>query len=163
MAKTKAQKQESVAALSDVAKKANSVVFASFDKLTVGDETELRRALRGTGNSYQVVKKTLLKRALNDAGFEGEMPPLAGMLAIAYGEDLISPAREVYNFQTAHKDNISIVGGVFDGKFMNQEEMMSIATIPSIKVLYGQIANVINSPIQGLVIALNALAEKKTA
>jgi len=97
------------------------------------------------------------------------MPNLEGMVAIAYGDDLLSPAREVFNFHKTHKDNVSIVGGVYEGKFMSQEEMMAVATIPPIEVLYGQFVNVINSPIQGFVMALNAIADlpaqagKKTA
>ena len=169
MAKTKAQKGDQLTSLGQIAKTAKSVVFVQFDKLTVNDETELRRALRNESNSYGVVKKTLLRKAFTEAGIEGEMPNLEGMVAIAYGDDLLSPAREVFNFHKTHKDNVSIVGGVYEGKFMSREEMMAVATIPPIEVLYGQFVNVINSPIQGFVMALNAIADlpaqagKKTA
>ncbi len=163
MAKTKTQKQAAVSSLAEIAKEAKSIVFVGFDRLLVKDETQLRRALKQAGNNYQVVKKSLLKKAFENSSFGGEMPKIDGMVAIAYGEDLISPAREVYTFQKDHKDNVSIVGGVFDGKYMSKEEMMSIATIPSTQVLRGQFVNIINSPIQGLVIALSAIADKKTA
>ncbi len=46
---------------------------------------------------------------------------------------------------------------------MNKAEMMEIATIPSRETLLGMFVNVINSPIQGFVVALNSIAEKKTA
>jgi ribosomal protein L10 len=39
--------------------------------------------------------------------------------------------------------------------------MMAIATIPPREVLYAQLANLINSPIQRLAIALDQIAGKK--
>ncbi len=56
---------------------------------------------------------------------------------------------------------MGILGGIFEGEFLNRERMLEIATIPSQIVLRGMFANVINSSIQRLVIALGAIAEKK--
>ena len=55
------------------------------------------------------------------------------------------------------------MGGVFDGEYMDKAAMTAIANIPDVPVLRGMFVNVINSPIQGMVIALNAIAEKKSA
>jgi len=163
MAKTREQKKEMVSTISDISKLDGSVVFVNFTKLLVKDETALRNQLRDNNISYKVVKKTLLKKGFDGSSVTGDMPELEGMLAIAYGTDLIAPAREVYEFQKTHKDNIAIVGGVFEGKYMTKEEMMSIATIPSQQVLYGQFVNLINTPIQQIVTALSKIAETKTA
>jgi len=92
---------------------------------------------------------------------EGDIPQLDGELALAYSDDLTAPARGVYDFQKGHKDNVAILGGIFEGKYMNQIAMTEIAMIPPTQVLYGQFVNLINSPIQGLVVALNKIAEKK--
>lgn len=163
MAKTRDQKKEMVSILENISKESKSVVFVNFTKFLVKDETALRNKLRQSGVSYKVVKKTLLKKGFDKSSITGEMPELEGMVAVAYGDDLIAPAREVYDFQKTRKDNVAIVGGVFEGKYMNKEEMMSIATIPSTQVLYGQFVNLINTPIQQFVTALSKIAEKKTA
>jgi large subunit ribosomal protein L10 len=155
------KKKSLVATLESSLKTANSVVFVKFDKLKVADVNILRRSLQKEGIGYIVSKKTLLKRALGTRGVEGTLPELPGQLAIAYGEDLLSPAREVLAFYKGHKDNISIVGGVFESKYMNAEEMMSIATIPPREVLLSQIAYLLKSPIQRLAIAVNAVAGTK--
>lgn len=161
MAKTKDQKIQTVKDLSTLIKASKSVVFVNFDKLTVGDETVLRRALIDSGNAYKVVKKTLLRKAFEGLGVAGEMAELPGMIGIATGEDLIAPAREVYGFQTGHKDFVSIVGGVFDGKFMSKDEMMSIATIPPLPTLQSMFANIINSPLQRFAVVLGEVAKVK--
>jgi ribosomal protein L10 len=74
---------------------------------------------------------------------------------------LSSPAREVYEFQKKYKNSISILGGVFEGKFMDMEAMVSVAQIPGLKTLQAQFVNLINSPIQGFVMALSEIAKKK--
>ena len=155
------KKKELVASLDKALKGANSVVFVKFDKLKVADVNTLRRTLQTQKVGYQVAKKTLLKRALSTHGITGEIPEVGGQVAIAYSEDLLAGAREVFNFQKTHKENISIVGGVFEGKYMSAEEMMSIATIPPLQTLRGMFVNLINSPIQRLVIGLDQIAQGK--
>ncbi len=161
MAKTKLQKKDMLDKLSVIAKEAGSAVFVSFDKLTAKEETELRKILRANNTTYQVVKKTLLQKAVSEAGLEGSMPPIEGTVALAYGQDLTAPAREVYEFAKKHKEQVSIQGGLFEGRIMSQVEMMEIATIPPTQQLRGMFVNIINSPIQRFVIALGQIAEKK--
>lgn len=141
----------------------NSMVFVSFHALKVADATAMRRELTKNGVGFFVAKKTLTKRALDSKKYEGSIPALAGEFGLAYGKDLVAPARGVYEFQKKLKDQVTIVGGVFEKKYMDKEGMTAIASIPPIKTLYGMFVNVINSPIQGLVIALDQVAKKKTA
>ncbi len=162
MAVSKQKKGEVLEKLGGALKGANSVVFVKFHGLSVADTRTLRSKLREEGVGYTVAKKTLIRKALNDVSASGEVPELPGELALAYGSDPIAPARGVYEFQKKFKDAVSIMGGIFENSFRNKEEMLSIATIPPLQVLHGQFVNLINSPIQGLVIALNSIAEKKS-
>jgi large subunit ribosomal protein L10 len=155
------KKKEIVSGLEKSIKDSNSVVFVKFDKLLVADANSLRRKLQSQDIGYLVSKKTLLKRALDSQKIEGVLPELNGQIGIAYGQDLISPSREIFNFAREHKDNIQIVGGVFEGKYLNASEMISIATIPPLQVLRGMFVNLINSPIQRMAVVLNAIAEKR--
>lgn len=162
MALTKEKKSEILAKLDTVKQNADSIVFVNFSGLPVADSTTMRTKLRAEGVSYFVAKKTLIKRAFEGA-FEGEMPELDGEIALAYSTDAIAPAQNVKEFTATFKENIAIAGGVFQGVYKSKEEMTEIASIPSLLVLRGMFANVINSPIQGLVLGLNAIAEKKNA
>ncbi len=158
---SKGKKKEIIEKVSDLLKDAKSVVFFNFKGFNVKNTIEMRRKLRESQVGYIVAKKTLAKRAFDEAKIAGEMPVIVGETAMAYSADLTAPAREVLSFQKKFKDNLSIVGGIFDGKYMNKDEMMAIALIPSQQTLYAQFVNVINSPIQGFVVALNKIAEKK--
>ncbi len=163
MARTKVEKKEILEKLQSIVKDANSMIFVNFHGLNVGDTTLVRRKLKSENVGFFVSKKSLTRKALESKKIEGILPELTGEVGLAFGPDLIAPAREVYEFQKKYKGNITILGGVFDGKYMTKEEMMGIALIPSVNTLRGMFVNVINSPIQGFVMALDQIAKKKTA
>jgi large subunit ribosomal protein L10 len=162
MAITKEKKQTILAKLEGVRSDSESIVFVRFNKMAVNDTTAMRSKLRDLGVGYFVAKKTLMKRAF-DGSYQGTMPELEGEIAVAYSADAIAPAQNIKEYAGKYKDKISIAGGVFQGVYKNAEEMTEIASIPSLQVLRGMFVNVINSPIQGLVLGLNAIAEKKQA
>jgi large subunit ribosomal protein L10 len=161
MAITKAKKAEIFENLGAIAKGEGSRVFVNFHGLSVTDTTAVRRGLKSEGVNYVVAKKTIAGKAFSESGISGELPALPGELAIAYGEDLLAPAREVYKFQKTFKDKISILGGVFEKRFVGAEEMVTIATIPPRRALYAQFVNLINSPIRRFVVVLDKIAQSK--
>lgn len=161
MAITKEKKKEIVASLEKTIAKSKSVVFVNFHKLLVKDASAVRRALQSEKVGYVVAKKSLFKRVLDSIKIKGEVPTLNGELALAYGEDLIAPARSIYEFQKKLDGKVSIMGGIFDGKYKSQAEMLSIASIPPLQVLRGMFVNVISSPIQRLAVVLGEISKKK--
>lgn len=162
--KTKADKQAIVETLAGKVKSSVSSVFVHFHKLTVDDEYPMRRELTGKGVKYFITRKSLIKRAAAEAGVTGDVPELKGEIAIAHlmgdGEVTTVPG-SIYEFVKKLKDKLTIVGGIVEGKYVNAAEMMALATIPPTPVLRGMFVNVINSPIQGLAVALSKIAEKK--
>ncbi len=164
MAITKAKKLEVVKSLSDSLKNAVSVVFVHFKGLTVADTSAMRKALKKEDVGYYVAKKTLIKRALEAKGYTGTLPEMGGEIALAWSNsDATAAARGVFEAGKKHKEGLSIVGGVFENVYLDAKQMVAIATIPPVPVLRGMFVNVLNSPIQGFVIALNQIAEKKSA
>ncbi|TAL49433.1 50S ribosomal protein L10 [Patescibacteria group bacterium] len=161
MAVTKEKKKEIVARIKEALKDTKSLVFVNFHGLTVAAASELRRALRAAGVAYYVAKKNLVRRALEDTKVSGSMPEFAGELALAWGDDLVAPARGVYEFQKKNPENLKILGGIFEGRYLNQAEMMDIATIPPLPILHGKFVNIINSPIQRFVISLGEIAKTR--
>ena len=164
MAITKEKKVEIVSKVTEALAQAVSVVFVHFKGLNVADTGAMRRALKDEGTGYFVAKKTLLRRALTERGYQGEIPELPGEIAIVWSNtDETLAARSIYEHGKKHKGALTIVGGVFGGAFADAVQMQAIATIPPVPVLRGMFVNVINSPIQGLVIALDQIAQKKAA
>ncbi|MEK7564221.1 MAG: 50S ribosomal protein L10 [Patescibacteria group bacterium] len=158
----KSKKEEIIKDLEKAIEGSESLVFVNFHGLKVSDETALRSALRNESVNYKVSRKTLLLRALKGKA-EGEVPELGGEVAIAYSKDPTASPREVYNFQKTHKGLLNILGGIFNGKFVDGVYMTEIATIPSKEVLLSKLAFLFKSPIQRFAIALNEVAKTKTS
>ena len=160
MAITKAKKVEILAKLAVVKDTADSIVFVHYKGLSVADTTTMRRDLRDKGVGMFVAKKTLMRRAF-DGAYTGELPQLDGEIAVAYSADPMAPAQNMKEFAAKYKDKISIVGGVFQGVYKSQHEMIEIASIPSLQVLRGMFAQLINSPRQRFAVVLGAVSEVK--
>ena len=125
------------------------------------DRSELREV--GLGHVNVDLGET---KALGEATYKGTAPELPGEIALVYATDantpdVTAPARGVFSFEKKLDGRVAIVGGIFEGAFLDKEGMLQIATIPSMHVLRGMFVNVINSPIQGLVVALGQIAGKK--
>jgi len=165
----KSKKEEIIKNLEGVIRESESLVFVNFHGLGVGDETVLRRDLRSSGVGYKVSRKTLLARALKGKA-QGDVPELAGEVAIAYskpaspsqGGDATIVPREIYNFQKTHKGLLNILGGIFDGKFVDREYMMELATIPTKEVLLSKLAFLMKSPMQRMALAFSEVAKIKS-
>lgn len=168
MAKTKDQKIEAVAALEHTFKDSVSSVLVHFKSINASQDTNMRRGFLADNIKYVVAKKTLIRRALTNLGHNVDSVSLDGEVAIAYaGEgnpDATIAASRVYGFGKEYgAEKIQILGGIFEGKLMNATAMTEIATIPSLPVLRGMFVNVINSPIAGFAVALQAIADKMAA
>jgi large subunit ribosomal protein L10 len=164
MAITRKKKEEILVSLAEALRSAGSLAFIQFTGLTVHEASEMRRTLKKDSVRYTVVKKTLLKKALADHGYEGDAPELPGEVALAYapvGNDATSVARSLQAFVKKFADKLTFLGGVIEGKYLSQTEAVSIATIPAPQILRGMFVNIINSPIQRFAIALGEVAKKK--
>ena len=162
MALTRGKKEEIVQKVSEIFRSTSSMVFVNFHGLSVADANEMRKALREKSLGYTVAKKTLIKRVLDSASFEGERPSLEGELAVAYvslggDADVIAPAKEIVSFQKQFEGRIIPLGGVLESKYITKEEVIALSKIPSRKALYSQFAMVLNSPIQQTVGVLSGV------
>lgn len=156
MAITKEKKKQIIDDLKEELKKARIIIFVNFHGLSVISAGDLRRKFREIGTKYKVAKKTLIKKTMEEFGFEGEWPELEGEVGVAFSEgDPIEPARILKDF--AKKHNIKLLGGVFENKYIDADTIVMLANIPAKEVLLGQFVNIINSPIRGLVVTLNGV------
>ncbi len=161
MAITREKKVEILAKISDVTKKAKTLVFANFRGLTVAEQNEIRKALRTQSVGYVVAKKSLMRRAFDAAKFGGTMPELSGEVALAYGDDELAPARELAVFVKKFSEHLGFAGGVFGGKFVSKDEITSIAAIPGLETLRAQFVQLINSPLQRFAVVLSEQTKKQ--
>jgi len=157
MAVTKARKTEQVEKLSKELKNVSNVVVATYTKLTVTQDYELRKALRGAGAKYQVVKNTLAERAAKGTKVEGALKDLAGVTSIAYTTgDPVAMAKALTKYAKDTPD-FTFKVGVVEGRVVSIKEIESLATMPSKDELMSKLLFLINAPAQSLVTVMNAV------
>src|SRR5437773_1163040 len=157
MAVTRAKKQEQVEKLGTELKKVSSVIVATYSKLTVAQDYELRKTLRSSGAKYRVVKNTLAERAAKGTKVEEVLKGLSGVTSIAYTEgDPVSLAKALSKYA---KDNpeFSFKAGVVEGRVITIKEIDALATMPSKEEIYSKLLFLINAPAQRLVTVMNAV------
>ena len=157
MAVTRAKKVAQVEQLGGELKKVSSMIVATYSKLTVTQDFELRKALRPTGAKYRVVKNTLAERAGKGTRVEEALKNLQGVTSIAYTSgDPVALAKALAKYA---KDNpeFSFKAGVVEGRVITVKEIESLATMPSKDELYSKLLFLLNAPSQRLVTAMNAV------
>lgn len=157
MAVSKAKKTEQVKKLSKELKEVSNVVVATYTKLTVSQDFELRKALRGAGAKYQVVKNTLVERAAKGTKVEGALKDLAGVTSIAYTTgDPVAMAKALTKYAKETPD-FTFKVGVVEGRVINIKEIEALASMPSKDELMSKLLFLINAPAQRLATAMNAV------
>jgi len=157
MAVTKAKKIAQVEKLGGELKNASSMIVATYSKLTVTQDFELRKALRPTGAKYRVVKNTLAERAGKGTKVEEALKGLQGVTSIAYTEgDPVALAKVLAKYVKENPE-FSFKSGVVEGRVITVREIESLATMPSKEELYSKLLFLLNAPSQRLVTTMNAV------
>lgn len=167
-------KKAVVSQLTDKIANSKTVVLVDYRGLTVEQDTEFRTALRKANVNYEVVKNTLTRFAMNNNGY-GEIDTyLNGPTAMAYSyEDVVAPAKIIAEFAKKF-EHLEVKVGIVEGEIFYEKQIDALAKLPSREELIAKVlagfnspitgfVNVLNGNLRGLVVALNAIAEKKAA
>ena len=152
------EKQKQAEALHDELAKAKTVIFSSFDKQTVAQDTALRRKVAQTGAQYKVVKNTLIERAAKGTSAEPVAQKLRGTTSLAYTmSDPVSLAKTLTAYA---RENPTLVfkTGVVEGRVVNMADLEAIAHLPSREALLAKVLFLINSPAQRIASTFAAVA-----
>jgi large subunit ribosomal protein L10 len=157
MAVTRAKKVEQVEKLTGDFKNISSVIVATYTKLTVAQDFELRKVLRTSGAKYRVVKNTLAERAAKDTKIAEALKNLQGVTSIAYTEgDPVAMAKALSKYA---KDNpeFTFKAGVVEGRVITVKEIDALATMPSKEEIYAKLLFMLNAPATRLATAICAV------
>ena len=168
------QKQAYVEELAEKLKNSVAGVIVSYMGITVADDTALRRKLREAGVEYVVVKNSMLRRAADKVGLDGLDNVLEGSTALALSPTDHVAAAKILSEYAEKSKTFEIKAGYVEGKVIDAAGVAELAKMPPKEVLVAKVlgglnapisgfVNVLNGNIRGLVVALNAIAEKQSA
>lgn len=161
ISKNRELKEAKVLEIKEKLEKAQGVVLAKYQGLSVEEDTELRKRLREAGVEYKVYKNTLTTLAAKELGIEGLDVHLEGPTSVAFGyEDATAPARILHQFAQEHK-KLELKAGLVDGTVYDANGVKVLATIPSREVLIAKLLGSFKAPLSNLAYLLSAVKDKK--
>ena len=149
----KEEKELVVADLAERLRTAETLFVADYRGLRMTDIDNLRGRLLDQGAKFSVVKNTLTRRAAEAAGNEALLALLSGPSAIAFIEsegDMVAAAKALAD-SAKETRVLEIRGGVMSGRTMSAAEVESLATLPPLEVLRGQVLGAIIAPLSSLI------------
>lgn len=155
--KDKKQKKQDLDVLRGALQDAGTVFVTGFSKLTVAQDFELRKSVRGAGGMYHVVKNTLADKASEGLPAHAVLEGLKGVTAVAYTSgDPVALAKALSTYAKANP-TFSFKAGLVEGRAINLEEIQALATLPPKEELFAKLLFLINAPAQRLVTAINGV------
>jgi large subunit ribosomal protein L10 len=153
-------REEKAAAIEEIAAQideSHAIFAVDYRGISVPQVAELRAKLREADATFKVVKNSLTERAADQAGAETLKEYLMGPTALTFVRgDVAMAAKAVADYAKATQ-LLPFKGGLMDGATLDLEQIRSLSRLPSREVLYGQLVDMVASPVSGVVRSLAAL------
>jgi large subunit ribosomal protein L10 len=161
--KKRSDKKKEAQALHGELQGAYHVFVTSFEKITVAQDFELRKAIRGAGGRYRVIKNNLAAKAAEGTPSEGLLQGLQGMTSLAYtAADPVALARTLTSYAKTNP-TFTFKAGMVEGRVIDVRAIGDLANMPSKEQLIGKVMWLINSSAQRLAGGLNGVARNLAA
>ena len=155
--KNKKEKQNDLEKLREQLTANKNLFLTGYEKMTVGQDFELRKTVRGAGGGYRVIKNRIAEKAAEGGQAGDLLKELKGMCAIAYTSgDPVALAKALTAYAKANP-SFTFKAGMVEGRVVDVTGIQQLATLPSKEELFSKLLWVINAPAQQLVTVMNAV------
>ena len=153
------QKKQFVKNFKDILNNVGLLVVTHYSGLKTTQTDELRLKIKEAGGTFVIVKNSLMKIILKEHKSKEFKALFNGPVALAYSEDEVSAAKISVNF-SKDNDKLLILGGMIGDKFLEQKDVLEIATLPSLDEARIQLISLIQIPARNIAYALKFSANK---
>ena len=155
--KKKPEKQKDMDALKAELQKAQNVFLTGYEKLTVQQDFELRKTVRGAGGDYKVIKNNLAEKASVGTPAEEIMSQLAGMTSLAStNKDPVALAKALTAYAKANP-SFTFKAGMVEGRVIDVKSIQQLAALPSREEILAKVLFLIQASAQRLVTAVGGV------
>ena len=155
----KDQKKKFVKDYKDILNNVGILVVTHYSGLKTTQTDELRLKINEVGGKFIIVKNSLMKIILKDHKSKEFKSLFNGPVALAYSEDEVSAAKVAVNF-SKENDKLLILGGISRDKFLEQQDVLEIALLPSLDEIRAKLVSLIQTPAKNIAYALKFSANK---
>ena len=155
--KKKPEKQKDMEQLRQRLSENGSVFLTGYEKLTVQQDFELRKAIRGAGGNYRVIKNRIAEKAADGSAAGQLLKDLRGMCSLAYTSgDPVALAKALSAYAKANPA-FTFKAGLVEGRVVDVTGIQTLATMPPKEELFAKLLFLINAAAQRLVTAINGV------
>ncbi len=155
--KKKPEKQKDMEALREKLAKAQNVFLTGFEKLTVAQDFELRKTIRGAGANYKVIKNRIGEKAADGIPAGQLLKDLKGMCSVAYTSgDPVALAKALTSYAKANP-SFTFKAGMVEGRVVDLAGIQALASLPPKEEIYAKLLYLIQAPAQRLVSAIGGV------
>jgi large subunit ribosomal protein L10 len=155
--KKKSDKEKDLEALKKEFERAQNIFVTGYEKMTVQQDFDLRKTVRGAGGNYRVVKNNLAEKASQGTSAENLMQNLAGMTSLAYTmKDPVALAKALTGYAKTNPA-FTFKAGMVEGRVIDIAAIQELATMPSREQVLAKLLFLIQAPAQRLVTAINGV------
>ena len=131
--------------------------MTGYEKLTVGQDFELRKTIRGAGGNYKVIKNSIAEKAAEGTPAGELLKDLKGMCSLAYTSgDPVALAKALTAYAKTNP-SFTFKAGMVEGRVVDIAGIQALATLPPKEEIFAKLLYLINAPAQRLVTAMNAV------
>ena len=155
--KNRDDKQKDLEALRQDLERVKNLFVTGFEKLTVSQDFQLRKAVRSAGGTYRVIKNNIAEKAAEGTPSEAVLKDLKGMCSLAYtSNDPVALAKALTVYAKANPA-FTFRAGFVEGRAIDVKSITDLASMPSKEEILSKLLFLINAPAQRLVTAMNAV------
>jgi large subunit ribosomal protein L10 len=155
--KNRDDKQKDLEALRQDLERVRNLFVTGFEKLTVSQDFQLRKAVRSAGGTYRVIKNNIAEKAAEGTPSEAVLKDLKGMCSLAYtSADPVALAKALTVYAKANPA-FTFRAGFVEGRAIDVKSITDLANMPSKEEILSKLLFLINAPAQRLVTAMNAV------
>ena len=156
------EKAQLLSELNELFSNSEIVVVSHYKGLTVKEVSELRDNIRKVGAGFRVTKNRITRLALKGTNFENLADLVKGPTAIAFASDPVSACKACVEFAKTN-EKLIIVGGAMGTGVLSTDEIIKLASIPSMDELRAKIIGLLQAPGAQLARVTKAYSEKDAA
>ena len=134
----------------------HNVFVTGYEKITVDQDFNLRKTIRGAGGNYKVVKNNIAEIASEGTPSEPVLKGLKGMTSLAFTDDPVALAKVLTTYAKTNPA-FTFKAGLVEGRAIDIRAINDLANMPSKDEIFAKLLYVINAPAQQLVTVMNAV------
>lgn len=154
----RAEKQLLLDDIKDMISGSKALVFASYKKFEPNSTASFRSTLSKSGGALEVVKKRVLIKAAQVAGFELDHSQLQGHIAIVIAnQDPVQTTKVLYKFCQENENVLQVLGGRFEGALCSASDVEMISKLPEKDEMRAQLLGTFEAPLSQTLAVIEAL------